>query len=105
MKYLLLLLLISSPVLADDWKDKTYFNVGVGYKVHETVIRFDGELWEDPVSARIEVGYQYSRNVRFGISHHSQWRTGFPFNGVDDNEYYKTELFIDYTFTLGDLFK
>jgi hypothetical protein len=88
--------------------DKTYISVGAGYKFDELQLNFyrdDGTVTNvnDPLSARIEVGYQYSKNLTFGISHHSQWRTGFPFNS-ESAEYYKTEFFIDYKFYLGDLF-
>ena len=104
-KYLLIALLVAPGVRAADWKGKTSFKIEAWYKFDETTIRFDGELWEDPVSARIEIGYELNPNVSFGLSHHSQWRTGFPMNRNDENEYYKTEIFIDYKFTLGDLFK
>ena len=85
--------------------DKTYVTIGAGYKFQETNLKLTRngvkKDWNEPVSARIEIYYQYSKNVTFGISHHSQWLTGFPFD--DDSEYSKTELFVDYTFSLGDL--
>ena len=84
---------------------KTYITIGAGYKFQETNLKLNKDgvqsNWNEPMSARIEVYYQYSKNVTFGISHHSQWLTGFPFN--DDSEYSKTEIFIDYTFSLGGL--
>ena len=84
---------------------KTYITIGAGYKFQETNLKLNKDgvqsNWNEPMSARIEVYYQYSKNVTFGISHHSQWLTGFPFN--DDSEYSKTEVFIDYTFSLGGL--
>lgn len=88
--------------------NKTYVTVGTGYKFMEKTLWFTDDAgikhtWNDPWTARIEIGYQYSKNVRFGISHHSQWLTGWPLN--DDNEYHKTEIFIDYTFTLGELYE
>lgn len=91
----------------DSFLNRTYVKVGAGYKFHEPQMHYitsDGDKYEvhDPYSARIEVYYQYSDNVTFGISHHSQWATGAPFND-DNGEYYKTEIFIDYTFNLGDL--
>jgi hypothetical protein len=87
--------------------DKTYIKIGAGYKFIETTTRFDDNSdgvfkeSDDPISARIEAGYQYSKNLSFGISHHSQWFTSWPQS--EKGEYSKTEIFIDYTFTLGDL--
>ena len=87
----------------DQYLSKTYITLGAGYKFMETDIVFRNSKGEfnnnNPISARIELGYQYSKNIRFGISHHSQWLAGWPIN--DDAEYGKTELFIDYTFNLG----
>lgn len=105
-----LVLIVPPMVQAEEFNvkaflDKTYVTIGAGYKFQETSLKLskDGELsnWDEPLSARIEVYYKYSDNVTFGISHHSQWLTGFPFN--DDSEYSKTEIFIDYTFSLGGL--
>lgn len=109
MKTLLLLILTLSSTVSssefdvDKYLKKTYVTIGVGYKFQEPKLTYtdkNGEeyIWNDPYSARFEIGYYYSKNVKFGISHHSQWATGFPFN--DGKEYVKTELFIDYTFTL-----
>lgn len=86
--------------------DKTYVTIGAGYKFQETNLRFTDDTgvttdWEKPISARIEIYYQYNKNVTFGISHHSQYFTGWPVN--DEKEYSKTEIFIDYTFNLGGL--
>lgn len=83
---------------------KTYVTIGAGYKFRESELTYKDEnneayTWDDPYSARIEIGYYYNKNIKFGISHHSQWATGFPVND-DKNEYSKTEVFIDYTFTL-----
>ena len=87
--------------------DKTYITVGVGYKVQETKLYHTNSygssyVMNDPITARIDIGYQYSKNLTFGISHHSQYFTNAPFNNRE--EYAKTELFIDYKFHLGDLF-
>lgn len=87
----------------DKFLKKTYVSIGAGYKIHESKLYYkndngDKYEWNDPYSARIEIGYNYSKNIKFGISHHSQWFSGFPLN--DKEEYGKTELFIDYTFTL-----
>ena len=95
----------ASELDVKSYLDKTYVTIGAGYKFQETNLKLTRngvkKDWNEPVSARIEIYYQYSKNVTFGISHHSQWLTGFPFD--DDSEYSKTEIFIDYTFSLGDL--
>ncbi len=85
----------------------TYITVGVGYKFHEPTITYSDDqnkkhVWDDPYSARIEIGYHFNKYTKFGISHHSQWMTGFPVN--DNKEYFKTEIFVDLTFTLADVF-
>lgn len=114
-KYLIaIVLLLSSATEADEFSiqkhlNKTYITIGVGYKFHESRIHYTNQstgekyYWNDPYSARIEVGYVLNDNVKFGVSHHSQWATGFPFHG-QKNEYYKTELFVDFTFKLSDVF-
>lgn len=76
-----------------------YYAVGVGYKLDETTYYW----WDNamkgnregncPLSARLEVGMD-AGNFRYGLSHHSQWTTGAPFN--NEGEYQKTEVFIDY---------
>jgi len=81
--------------------DKAYATVGTGYKFDESTKFNDGEriYYFDSVSkysARIEIGIVCDENLRFGVSHHSQWSNGFPFN--DAAEPYKTEIFIDYTY-------
>lgn len=82
----------------------TYVSVGAGYKVDEpNYMEYEnhGKLAADfgsPVSARIEV-YQQEGNVKYGVSHHSQWLDGAPFN--NDPEYGKTEIFVDYIFEIG----
>jgi hypothetical protein len=103
MKYLLLILCVSTSTFADNWKDKTYIAVGAGWKFHEAKIYYHGKQYNDPISARIEISYEYSKHITFGVSHHSQWLTGFPVN--TDKEPAKTELFIDYTFSISDLLK
>lgn len=99
MKYLILIML-ASPVMACD---EIYLKVGTGYKFDEQdKINFEGVNYDyinvSPYSARIETGVECG-NLTYGISHHSQWATGFPFN--ETGEYYKTELFIDYKFSWG----
>lgn len=86
--------------------DKTHVKIGMGYKVHEKKIYYtqpDGTryLVDNPISARIEISYQLTKRWTIGYAHHSQWLAGYPFN--DKKEYSKDEIFIDYTFSLGDL--
>lgn len=82
--------------------DEIYLKVGSGYKFVETEYidsRTTGNriyINSDPISARIETGVECG-NLTYGVSHHSQWRTGFPFN--DKKEMNKTEIFIDYKFS------
>ena len=73
-----------------------YVKVGTGYKIQETEFTNlqTGENVNDKVSARIEMGLEYGA-ITYGISHHSQWFSGAPFN--NNMEYSKTEVFIDYT--------
>jgi len=81
-----------------------YLKIGVGYKFSEqNEIQFccDDRVYAidngSDYSARIEFGWEVG-NLSFGASHHSQWLAGWPFN--DKWEYYKTELFIDYKWSL-----
>jgi len=81
-----------------------YLKVGVGYKFSEQdEIQFccDDRVYAidngSDYSARFEFGWERG-NLSFGASHHSQWLAGWPFN--DKWEYYKTELFIDYKWSL-----
>lgn len=74
-----------------------YVKVGVGYKVAETNLFHKGERVNDPISARMELGME-TETITYGISHHSQYFSGFPFN--NDHEYSKTELFVDYKIKL-----
>ena len=76
-----------------------YLKVGAGYKFAETKIkhRITQQQYDDPISARIEIGAQcIIKEVTCGINHRSQWFSGAPFN--DDKEYGVTEFFIDYTY-------
>lgn len=97
--YLLaLILLFSCRAKAD-----IYIKIGSGYKLIETdhIVRTTGEKvyfnTGGKLSARIEIGKEHG-NWSYGISHHSQWRDGFPFN--DKHEPQKTEIFIDYKWAL-----
>lgn len=70
-----------------------YVKIGAGYKVQEIDIKFKDGSATHPISARIEAGIKQG-DWTYGVSHHSQWFTGKPFN--DNMEYSKTELFVDY---------
>lgn len=74
-----------------------YAKAGIAYKVQETNIDFYDGSAQDPITARLELGFE-DGNVSWGVSHHSQWFTGAPFN--NDLEYSKTEIFLDYKFEL-----
>lgn len=90
------LLLPSLAIADEDWS----IYVGVGYKFQEVILYDEDKFKEaprDPISARISIEKE-DGNIRYGIAHHSQWFTGFPFN--DKQEYSKTEVFIDYRFQL-----
>lgn len=84
--------------------DEIYLKVGAGYKFDETeYIAAENtghviNIHSDPISARVETGVECG-SLTYGISHHSQWRTGFPFN--DTKELHKTEFFVDYKFSWG----
>jgi len=85
-------------VLITGCASPTYVKVGTGYKVNETNIDWKDGSKSDPVVARIEV-FKKSGAVTYGVSHSSQWFQGWPVN--NELEYAKTEVFIDYTFTIG----
>ncbi len=112
MKYILILLALSFNVSASEFDlesflNKTYITVGIAHKIQETELSYtkgDGKRYSmnDPTSAIFEIGYQYSKNITFGLSHHSQYFTGKPFN--NRNEYAKTEIFLSYKFTLSEAF-
>ncbi len=78
-----------------------YVKVGAGYKFDEPTMYWTNHdtgvvnKQDDPISARLEVGLE-DGNWTYGVSHHSQWATGYPFN--NEGEHYKTEVFIDYTY-------
>ena len=97
-KLILVLTLLMSGCAATD---NAYMKVGTGYKFNEAEVRWDGGATNTPLSVRFELGSTYE-NFTYGYSHHSQVSSGFPFN--NDKEYFKDEIFIDYTIKLGDLF-
>lgn len=105
MKYFILVLFFISNFACAVNDYNYYLKIGTGYKFDEQkFVRLEHdnskifEIENSPVSARFEAGIE-TGNLTFGVSHHSQWATGFPFNKT--GEYYKTELFIDYKFTFG----
>ena len=58
----------------------------------------DNRDLKDKISARLEAGAEYG-NIIYGVSHSSQWLTGFPFDS--SQEYGMTEIFVDYKFKLN----
>jgi hypothetical protein len=98
-----LIVSIISLIVAINAKADIYIKIGSGYKLVETdhIVRTTGEKvyfhTGGKISARIEIGKE-SGNWTYGVSHHSQWATGFPFNDRDEPQ--KTELFVDYKWTL-----
>lgn len=104
MKNILFLFLVI-PCFAYSECSEIYLKAGAGYKVYEQkFIRLERdnsqifEIENSPYSARFEAGVECGR-LTWGVSHHSQWSTGAPFN--DTGEYYKTEFFIDYKISWG----
>lgn len=83
--------------------DEVYLKIGAGYKFQQTeyLQTQDGARHTldhtSPISARIEIGVQKGK-LSYGLSHHSNWLSGWPVN--NDTEYTKTELYVDYRFTL-----
>lgn len=98
---IIIIALLSAEATANN---NFYLKVGAGYKFYETSYIYDVNSnqniyfeFDDPISARIEIGMEHE-NISYGISHHSNWFTGYPFN--DKGELQKTEIFIDYKFSL-----
>ena len=90
----------SHPVM-----DTAYLKIGVGYKFDEHTIysRATGKKFDDPISARIELGAEcFIPELKCGIAHHSQWGTGWPIDDVV--EPFKNEVFFDYELKLNKLF-
>lgn len=84
-------------------KADIYIKIGTGYKLIETeyLVLDDGSRigieTGGKISARIEIGKE-SGNWSYGLAHQSQWFAGFPFDKDEETE--KTEIFIDYKWTL-----
>lgn len=92
----LILFCIGCESIPDARYCDSYAKVGAGYIVDQTRIKWnDGKGDRSPISARFELGCE-RKNTSYGLSHHSQWFEGFPFN--NNNEPQKTEVFIDYKF-------
>lgn len=91
------LILISSIIMMTGCATIPYVKVGAGLKFQEQINRYCNSKLQcngsSPLTARIEAGI-HQGSWSYGVSHHSQWLVGFPFN--DDKEYSKTELFVDY---------
>lgn len=88
-----LVMLCAHGTRADSSDGNFYLAVGAGYKLEEHRIVHNGEAINDPITARIEVGYQLD-GWSAGVTHRSQWFSGWPVN--DSEEYNVTELFIEY---------
>lgn len=88
-------LLLSGCTLTED----AYFKVGAGYKFAESDVMWNDASATHPISSRLELGKR-AGNIRYGVAHKSQWFTGWPFDNA--MEYQCTELFVDYTFELGE---
>jgi len=92
-------LLLACVLLGGCAGQTPYITVGTGYKFDEfrPNVKQDGDRYilKDPFSARLEIGID-SGQFQYGLSHHSQWFSGSPFNEKLEN--HKTELFFDYTY-------
>ena len=75
-----------------------YAKIGVGLKKEVEIHWRDGST-NHPLSARMEAGFE-NGPWTYGLSHHSQWLTGWPIN--NDSEYSKYEIFADYTWRFGN---
>lgn len=87
--------------------DNVHVRIGVAKKLHETRVYVDHVLVEDALTARLALFYRFNDvlfkgdSLDLGADHHSQYSENAPFN--DRGEYAKTEIFVDYTFSLGSL--
>ncbi len=113
MKYLILVVMLVSfnsmskeSVFMEALKGGVvYATVGTGYKFDETELTYTSSTGvktrgNNPHSARFELGIDFELPKNFtlqlGLSHDSQWFTGYPVN--KKGEYYKTEVFADLTY-------
>lgn len=87
--------------------DNVHVRIGVAYKTQETKLWFDGVQMRKALTARIGAWYRFEKLVftncygDLGIDHHSQYTENKPFN--KRGEYAKTEVFADYTCTIGGI--
>ena len=101
---IVLFVVLCAALVSMQAKADIYVKIGSGYKLIETdhIVRTTGEKiyfnTGGKLSARVEIGKERG-NWSYGVSHHSQWLSGFPAN-EDGNEYQKSEIFIDYKWTL-----
>lgn len=97
-RYFTFVIVLLIIILASGCSHTPYIKAGAGYKLSETDMLWVNEhktvQGNHPVSARLEAGFE-AGNWTYGVSHHSQFATGAPFN--NDPEYQKTEVFVDYT--------
>lgn len=113
----LLITTISAFVISGCAGQVPYIKVGAGYKIDETKEAYhykERTIYHDELatnkigfvegnkdpSARLEVGLE-DGGWSYGISHHSNWLQGKPFDSA--GEYQKTEFFIDYTYRFAPL--
>jgi hypothetical protein len=100
---LVVIIILAIAITSNQAKADVYIKIGSGYKLIETeyVRRPNNEKvyfnTGGKLSARIEIGKEKG-SWTYGIAHHSQWLSGFPFD--DKEELQKTEIFIDYKWTL-----
>lgn len=89
----LLVMLGAAGTRADNSDGNYYLAVGTGYKFTEYSIYVQDAAINDPVTARIELGYEVG-GWSYGVTHRSQWFSGWPVN--NDQEYNVTEVFVEY---------
>lgn len=92
----LILFCVGCESIPDAKYCKSYAKVGFGHILDQTKIKWNDQKGDrSTISARFDLGCEYN-NISYGLSHHSQWFEGFPFNNNDEPQ--KTEAFIDYKF-------
>lgn len=100
---IVLFVVLCAAMLSMQAKADIYIKIGSGYKLIETeYVRLEDGSQHDiatggKISARFEIGKE-SGNWSYGLAHQSQWFSGWPFDRDEETE--KTEIFIDYKFTL-----
>lgn len=100
---IVLFVVICAALFSMQAKADIYIKIGSGYKLIETeYVKLDDGSRVDiatggKISARIEIGKE-SGNWSYGLAHQSQWFAGFPFDKDEETE--KSEIFIDYKWTL-----